>query len=162
MNHQPPAAYEALRKKLPVVAEINFGYTGIALVELDKIPEAQLGYSIVPEGDTTDWQDAWLVIGHDTSLGDPIFIDRDIEELPVLTAPHGEGTWSPSVIAPSIMAFFEILERFAALAKNRQHPVALESNPLSEEEQKSFYDFVAGYFDGELPIFWELLVSTDL
>lgn len=161
MKHHPPAAYEALRKKLPV-AEINFGYEGITLVPLDKIPEAQRGDSIVPDGESTDWPDSWLVIGHDNSLGDPIFIDASKRELPVLTARHGEGSWSPSEIAPSVEVFFEILARFAELAKNRENPVALEGNPLSEADQNRFYDFVSSYFNGDLPVFWEILIRADL
>jgi hypothetical protein len=145
-----------------VTSEIHFGYTGIALVPIEKIPEAQLGYSVIPDGDTTDWKDSWLVVGHDIALGDPIFIDGSIKDLPVFTAPHGEGYWSPTMIAPSTHAFFEIFEHFAVLAKNRQHPVALEKNPPSEKELKEFMDHVSRYCSGKIPDFWSLLVDPDL
>jgi hypothetical protein len=160
MKAVTPPAYASLRDQCRA-PNVTFGYSGVKLLAVDEIPDAQLGYGNVPEGNATDWKSSWLVIGHDTSLGDPLFIDTAQKDLPVFTAPHGEGTWSPRVIAPSAKIFFELLLRFAALAKGREDADALEEKPLGARERARFLDHLAKHFGDDLPVFWTSLVDTD-
>jgi hypothetical protein len=153
-----PAKYADLRSAFPL-SEVSIGYSGVALEANADVPAAQKGYSIIPAGQTTDWKEPWLVVGHETSLGDPVFIDTGEERIPVYTAPHGEGTWSPELIAPSVDLFFAIIRRLAGIAKGRENPVAMEKNPISNAEIAEFRSFLAGVFDGDVPLFWMLLVD---
>jgi len=154
-----PPEYADLRRRFPLAA-VRIGYSGVELDSLAGIPEAQKGYSIIPEGSETDWRASWLVIGHEISMGDPVFIDVEEEDFPVYTAPHGEGSWSPTQIAPSSSALFAILAKLAALAKGRENPVLMEKNPISEVEKDRFLGFLGEFFTDEVPIFWTILVET--
>ena len=158
MKPVPPEFVE-LRRRFPLAA-VRIGYSGVELDSIAGIPDAQKGYSIIPEGSETDWKASWLVIGHETSMGDPIFIDIEEEEFPVYIAPHGEGSWSPTQIAPSAGAFFAILSRLAAVVKGRENPVAMERNPISEIEKERFLGFLGEFFTDEIPLFWTLLFET--
>ena len=79
--------------------EVSFGYGGIALFPLESLKEMQIGYSVDPKGESLvgnqpgDWHESWLVIGNDTSEGNPIFIDLDSFPSQVMTAVHGQGVW---------------------------------------------------------------------
>lgn len=53
-------------------------------------------------GKPGDWQRQWLVIGRDTLLGEPLFVDLSTAELAVFTAAHGQGVWRPDPIAASL------------------------------------------------------------
>jgi hypothetical protein len=66
------------------------------------------------------------------------FVDINLPNTPVFTAMHGEGTWSPWEIAPSLEAFATVLHGAQALASGRDSPVALESNPLTDHEREAF------------------------
>ena len=66
------------------------------------------------------------------------------------------------MIAPSATIFFEILSRFATLAKGREDSEALEEKPLSKKERAKFLDYLAKHFGDDLPVFWTSLVETDV
>jgi hypothetical protein len=53
------------------------------------------------------------VIGRDTALGDPIFLDTADPDLHILTDMHGQGEWCPDPIATNIEAFFATLEELS-------------------------------------------------
>src|SRR5438477_32533 len=95
----------------------------------------QVGYAVDPSGNTLlgtgegDWHENWIVFARDFS-DDPVFVDINLPSMPVFTAMHGEGVWSPWEIAPSVKAFAIVLRGAQALAFNRESPVALESNPI--------------------------------
>lgn len=80
----------------------------IELFNSEEIEERQLGYSFDEEGQSLagneegDWKDGWIVIGIDSYLGDPIFVDSNDENCPVYTAMHGEGEWEKECIAERI------------------------------------------------------------
>ncbi|MGQ0455255.1 hypothetical protein ACT4UM_28970 [Bacillus sp. SS-TM] len=72
--------------------EYEFEPMTIELFNSEEIEEGQLGYSFDEEG---DWKEGWIVIGIDSYLGDPIFVDSNDENCPVYTAIHS-GSHSPS------------------------------------------------------------------
>jgi hypothetical protein len=87
----------------------------ISMCSEDEIEKMQLGYSVSINGDPLygfdegDWQEGWVVIGYETGCGDPIFIDLNEGGLPVYTAMHGCGVWSPQVLSESYCDFIKVL-----------------------------------------------------
>lgn len=81
------------------------------LFSKDEFEEGQLGYREDEEGNSFignnegDWKVGWFVIGYDEDLGDPIFVDINNKNYPVLTAEHGMGEWEPSVLYDSFEEF---------------------------------------------------------
>ena len=77
--------------------EVFFGSNGFSIVDEASINNLQLGYSVHPDGSDLsgsnegDWQKSWIVIGTDTEVGDPFFVDINDPLLPVYTAMHGMG-----------------------------------------------------------------------
>ena len=108
---------------------IQLGYLGIHLFRRDEIEEGQVGYSIAPDGRSLsgstdgDWKPNWVVIGNETGLGDPFFIDGESALSPVMTAMHGEGAWVPVIIAADFKGFFSILGRLVEIAQGGNWPV---------------------------------------
>ncbi|MBG9595940.1 hypothetical protein ACFVV6_20425 [Bacillus mycoides] len=88
--------------------ECEFEPMTIELFNSEEIEEGQLGYSFDEGGQSLvgneegDWKDGWIVIGIDSYLGDPIFVDSNDENYSVYTAMHGEGDWEPECIAKRI------------------------------------------------------------
>jgi hypothetical protein len=121
---------------------VSIGYAGIHLAPVSELESAQQGYSIIPEGDETDWRAEWLVIGNEDLCGDPIFIDTDDDDYPVYTAAHGMGEWSPRLIAFTFKHFVQILQRLQVLARGRSNPVELQRHPISEQEKELFIEFI--------------------
>jgi len=87
----------------------------IHLFSSEEFEEGQLGYSVDEEGKSLtgnnegDWKETWFVIGYDEDLGDPIFIDIEDKNYPVMTAMHGEGDWEPEVMFSSLNEFLEYI-----------------------------------------------------
>ncbi|MCU5663770.1 hypothetical protein AB3U43_28785 [Bacillus cereus] len=85
----------------------------IELFNSEEIEEGQLGYSFDEEGQSLvgneegDWKEGWIVIGIDSYLGDPIFVDSNDENCPVYKAMHGEGDWELECIAKRIEDIIE-------------------------------------------------------
>ena len=52
-----------------------------------------------------------------------------------MTAMHGEGSWEPEPIAKSLSALAIALRAIKDISVGREHPVALEQNPLSDSER---------------------------
>lgn len=88
--------------------EYEFEPMTIELFNSEEIEEGQLGYSVDDEGQSLigneegDWKEGWIVIGIDSYLGDPIFVDSNDENCPVYTAMHGEGDWEKECITERI------------------------------------------------------------
>ncbi|KXY43645.1 hypothetical protein OB969_15320 [Bacillus cereus] len=86
--------------------ECEFESITIELFNSEEIEEGQLGYSVDGEGQSLigneegDWKEGWIVIGLDSYLGDPIFVDSN-------TAMHGEGDWELECIAKRIEDIIE-------------------------------------------------------
>lgn len=124
------AAWVATRASM----EVEYGCAGIRLFPPEELEEAQLGFSIGPDGESLSgntegcWNATWLVIGMDTGVGDPIFIDASDPEPPVLTAAIGQGAWKPEVISPSLDIFSRMLDEYAAMARIRAEREELEDD----------------------------------
>lgn len=136
-----PDRYKRLRAGVPFDS-VSIGYASIHLEPVRELETAQQGYGVIPEGDETDWRDEWVVIGHEGGLGDPIFIDTDDDEYPVYTAAHGMGEWTPQLIAFTFRHFIQILQHLQVLARGRSNPVELQRHPISEQEHRSFIEFI--------------------
>jgi len=130
-----PEPYRKLRGALSV-DKVSIGYSSIELARPGELPSAQQGYA------GGDWQAEWLVIGHEGLCGDPLFIDTEDDDLPVYIADHGEGSWTPRLIAFSFRHFGEILDRLGKLSRDRTNPVQLERHPVSDGERISFMEFI--------------------
>jgi hypothetical protein len=146
--------------------EISYDVGGLKLFTPEELEEAQVGYSRSAEGqsfcngDPESWKPQWLVIGHETALGDPIFIDTSASGLPVLTAMHGEGAWEPRMIALSLEDFAVALSAFQKISVGRENPVALEQNPLSPQERDRALRQIAGTKQDEIDMdFWEAMLG---
>lgn len=146
--------------------EVGFGAGGIRLFTSDEVEAGQVGYSVDPNGSSLcgiangEWKSSWLVIGSDTGVGDPIFLDTSDPNLAVLTAMHGESMWNPKPIAISIEAFGRIFVGFQRIAKGRTNPVESEDNPIAITEQDGFLSLVAENNEGRIGSeFWNDLFA---
>jgi hypothetical protein len=140
--NRPARLIKLLTELAPL--EVPYAAGGLKLFNLNELEQRQIGYSIGADGQTLcspekgSWLPGWIVIGYDTGLGDPIFIDSETSELPVFTAMEGEGSWDPKPAAFSLDAFTQCWSEFARIAKGRSNPIEEEANPLSEAERNSY------------------------
>lgn len=124
--------------------EVSYSFGGLKLFGARELKEEQRGYSVGTNGESLcgaqegAWRASWIVIGYDTGLGDPIFVDAERAGLPVFTAIHGEGAWDPKPVAISLRAFAQCWREFARIAQGRSNPVEEEANPLTPNERDSF------------------------
>jgi len=152
--------YIEIRHAIPL-EEISFGYRTVRLFPADELEEAQLGYSVGESGEdftgenAGDWKGNWLVIAHEDSLGEPLFVDLNVQELPVYTAAHGEGAWNPVLVASSLRGFIEALEEVEHVSKGRSNPVEAQRNPLPDSERQRVLSKVAALNGNAPPEFWE-------
>ena len=88
----------------------------IELFNSEEIEEGQVGYSITDNGESLmsneegSWQESWIVIGLDSYIGDPIFVDTKDIGCAVYTAEHGEGMWTPVLVAESIEKVIQVVK----------------------------------------------------
>lgn len=82
----------------------------------ESLLEHQLGYrwQALPTGQRgpilKDWPASWVVVA---DIGaDPIMVDTQIAECPVLMSMHGMGEWNPHLLAPSLAIYLEALSRW--------------------------------------------------
>ena len=147
--------------------EISFGCGGVKLFTIEELDEHQIGYSRSAEGKSLcdgkpgSWRPEWIVIGHDTAMGDPIILDTSSrwpsQGLRVMTAMHGEGAWDPKVIADSLHGFADALRALKEASVGREYPVALEQNPLSEKERERVVErFRKAIGEGDME-FWKAI-----
>ncbi|MBC6971445.1 thiamine transporter [Bacillus sp. Xin] len=87
----------------------------IYLFHENELEKGQIGYrydknkNSLISGKKGDWQESWIVIGYDTDMGDPIFVDIEDPVYPIYTVEKGAGIWEPVCIARSID---EIMKQF--------------------------------------------------
>jgi len=155
-----PERYKKIRAAVPLDS-VSIGYASINLAPAAELEAAQQGYSIIPEGDETDWHDEWVVIGHEEQCGDPVFIDTDDEDYPVYTAAHGTGEWNPRLIAFTFRHFIEILQQLQVLARGRSNPVELERHPITDREREVFIQFIRRDSPDVDFAFWETLYEAE-
>ena len=157
MNVQP---YLELRNNFPIES-VSFGYTTVTLFARNELKDAQVGYSVSDSGqpftgeEEGDWKESWFVIGYEDLCGDPIFVDLADPEFSVFTAAHGEGDWSPEMIASSFQGFTQALQEVKRLSEGRDNPVKLERNPVSAVERERVLSRIADLSKNPSLEFWE-------
>jgi hypothetical protein len=150
-------------KQFPI-KEIQLGYAGMEFFTPNQLQDGQVGYSVNQDGQSLtgsqegDWKNSWVVIGNESCCGDPIFIDTVENSLPVYTAPHGMGAWEPELIATSLSKFIEIMKLLAIVSQGRENPVALENNPLTDEEKEKVLSQIMDQNSGIDGSFWAVFM----
>lgn len=123
--------------------EVYFGSNGFSITDEAEIKDLQLGYSIQPDGsDLTgsgegDWQKGWIVIGSDTEVGDPFFVDTSEPSNPVYTAMHGMGKWSPELVCNSLTSFIEVLSYLNSISEQDFARIDPDDNTITDPEELS-------------------------
>jgi hypothetical protein len=144
--------------------EVSYGIGGIWMASLEELHEFQLGYSRTPDGRLGtgaqgEWKKEWIAIGHETSMGDPIILD--VDTMRVMTASHGEGEWTPELIATSLEGYRAALKELRRLANGRKDPVQLEANPLPARERETALSRIAQANPGLDLFFWEMQLGDE-
>lgn len=122
------------------ITEVYFGGDGFRIYTPQELDQAQLGYSRHPNGtDLTgqnegDWKREWIVIGYDTNLGDPYFVDTSSEKCPVLTAMHGAGAWEPYIISPALQNFLSSLEHLRTQSAQEDSLVEPDDSTITDRD----------------------------
>lgn len=125
------------------INEVFFGASGFSLANEASIKELQIGYSVHPDGtDLTgsndgDWLKSWVVIGTDTEVGDPFFVDTSDPALPVYTAMHGMGEWSPERVCNSLVSFLEILSYLKSISNQDFARIDPDENTITDPSKLS-------------------------
>jgi hypothetical protein len=157
--------YSDLRDDVPI-ASVSLGHTTVTLFPGPELKDAQVGYSVSDSGEPFsgeeegDWKQSRLVIGYEDLCGDPIFVDLNIPEFPVFTAAHGEGDWSPEMIASSFQGFIQALQEVNRLSEGRDNPVKLERNPISAFERERVLSRIAELSENASLEFWENWIAV--
>ena len=111
---------------------------GFIIADETSVMDLQLGYSLHPDGsDLTgsgegDWLRSWVVIGTDTELGDPFFVDRSQPELPVYTAMHGVGSWDAELVSTSLESFLETLKYIKDISNQDSARIDPDENTIKD------------------------------
>lgn len=129
--------------KLRGLKEVYFGANGFSIANESSINDLQLGYSIHSDGtdlagsNEGDWQKGWIVIGTDTEVGDPFFVDTNEPSLPVYTAMHGMGEWSVELVSTSLPSFLESLYYLSGLSKQEFALIDPDENTITDTKELS-------------------------
>ena len=51
---------------------------------------------------------------------------------------HGQGEWTPDLVAPSIDTFWDYLETFRRFALYRESPAAVQQNPPADSDIETY------------------------
>lgn len=148
---------------------VEYGVGGIQLFRPDELPRGQVGFAVKSDGTSLvgtapgDWRPEWLVVGHETACGDPIFASQDALH-PVFSAMHGEGFWEPKLVAPSTEIFAPCLRAFQAFAAGRSSPVEIEANPPTRQQQAQFLTVIRSLTNDNQDAlgFWAVQIELDL
>lgn len=118
--------------------EVFFGSSGFSIADEASIKDLQLGYSVHPDGSDLsgsnegDWQKSWIVIGTDTEVGDPFFVDTNEPSLPVYTAMHGVGEWNAELVSTSLSSFLEALAYLNGISKQDFAQIEPDKNTITD------------------------------
>jgi hypothetical protein len=92
---------------------IRYGVGGVELFRPENLPQGQVGFAVGTDGKSLvgvgpgDWRPEWVVIGHETACGDPIFTSEESLH-PVFSAMHGKApgslNWSHPHLTRSAIA----------------------------------------------------------
>lgn len=152
---------------LPVEEEYYyFGYAGFAIESKQTFEEAQLGYRTHPNGNELtgsregDWKTSWFVIGRDTVVGDPFFVDLGSENLPVYTAMHGAGSWDPTLVSRSVSGFISSIEYLKKKSNQDTELVEPDENTIRDEiELGKLYTHLISLCGEDASFFWECFIE---
>jgi len=148
---------------------VEYEGIGIKLYRSSEVPERQLGFAVASDGRSLmgsapgDWRSEWVVIGHDTGCGDPVFAS-DIAPHPVFSAMHGQGYWEAKLVAPSLDAFAQCFRAFQQFAALRSTPDEVGANPPRPKEQAQFLTVIRSLTDDDNAAlgFWAVRIDVDL
>ena len=134
--------------------EVEVGMSGLLTYSNEGSEKEQLGYSVSIKGEPLfgfeegDWQEGWYVIGRDTLLGDPVFIDLNDSDIPVFKAAHGMGTWNEVCVSDTYSGF---LDSLSAIERSKESGKINEPGSLLTEIKSLIGD-------GEFQ-FWQLMID---
>ncbi len=94
-------------------------------------------------------------------MDDPIFVDIENPNLPVFISEHDNGEWEENYIAISIENFSSILNDLRNLSINRQNPVEIEKNPISETELELFLTKTKNNNNWMDIEYWKIFLEND-
>lgn len=77
--------------------DIELGTYEIYLFSQNELEKGQIGYRYDKHKSKEHgkWKDEWIVIGYETDMGDPVFVNIDDDAYPVYTAERGTEVWQP-------------------------------------------------------------------
>ncbi|SFP74365.1 SMI1/KNR4 family protein [Hymenobacter arizonensis] len=145
---------------------ISLGYNEITFFAPESLEQSQVGYRVDADGNSLitgeegAWQEEWLVIGND-GLGDPIIVDTSNDDLMVLSAMHGEGSWESYAIADTLVNFQKIIHLFQKVSEGRAYPDELKNNPISESEIEIVLKSIEKQNPGFDLTYWEILFENE-
>lgn len=148
---------------------VEYGVGGIQLLRSDEVPRGQVGFAVASDGeslagvDPGDWRPEWVVIGHETACGDPIFASAETPH-PVFSAMHGQGFWEPKLVAPSLEVYARCVRELQGFAAGRSSPVGLATNLPTSEQQAQFVRVIRSLTNGDRDAlgFWAVQIELDL
>lgn len=144
--------------------EVYFGSNGFSIADVSSINDIQLGYRVHPDGtDLTgsnegDWRKGWIVIGTDTEVGDPFFVDTNEPSLPVYTAMHGMGEWNAELVATSLPSFLETLSYLSGLSKQEFARIDPDENTITDTKELSAIEKKLHEISGE-KYYWQNFIE---
>jgi hypothetical protein len=148
---------------------VDYGVGGIELYPVQELESAQVGYSLDPNGRSLVgdgkgyWHKEWLVIGHETACGDPIFVSKD-HPYPVFTAIHGQGEWDPTLVAPSVEQFWRCLHVYRDFTAPYGGFIDAETNARDPKDEEAFIREISTICeeDIEAVFSWAVWANIDL
>lgn len=150
--------------KFQNLKEAFFGPSGFSIADEANIKDLQLGYSVHPDGSDLsgandgDWQKSWVVIGTDTEVGDPFFVDTNESSLPVYTAMHGMGEWSAELVSTSLSSFLEALAYLNSISKQDHAQIDPDENTITDPEELSAIETKLHEISGE-KYYWQNFIE---
>jgi len=143
-----------------------FGFSGFAIESKKTFEDAQLGYRTHPNGsDLTgsgegDWKKSWYVIGRDTVVGDPFFVDLSTENFPIYTAMHGAGNWNPTLVSKDLSGFFSSINYLQKKSNQDSDLIEPDENTISDEvELGKIYKHLISLCGEDASFFWECFIE---
>ncbi|EJQ45995.1 Uncharacterized protein BWINRASL_04524 [Bacillus mycoides] len=99
MKQQPKIAELLKRIETSKQQDIELGSYEIYVFSESELEKGQIGYrydkhkNSLISNESGKWQEGWIVIGYETDMGDPVFVNVDEDTYPVYTAERGTETW---------------------------------------------------------------------
>jgi hypothetical protein len=144
--------------------EVFFGSNGFRIADEASINDLQLGYSVHPDrsdlrgSNEGDWQKSWVVIGTDTNVGDPYFVDTSDASLPVYTAMHGMGEWDAELVSTSLTSFLEVLAYLDSVSKQDFARIDPDESTITDPEELAAIEKKLQEISGE-KYYWQNFIE---